>query len=266
VASATTGAGFDGNPQLEPDGEDATFYDLDVLAGIATERGGWRLAAAGQAKRRDYVDSGLDADETYKLAVAAANAARADIAFSASSKAEFTSDADFRAFDVFERISLKWEKGVFRPFLGAELRYATLNEQTNVTSGGFLEESLKSTGISATPGFAIKREIPERKGALQVGVAATLSTTRYEAPGPFEIERDNDRIRPTLFATYAEEGLTFYAGVSQLYGAWSDSFFKDVDRTLFEFTASFKSGPATIELSACRRRRKRHSCYPRLSS
>jgi hypothetical protein len=244
--TASVRGGYDANPQLEPGAHGVSFFDIDVLAGVATERNGVRLGAAGQAQRREY-EGELSADETYKLAVLAATELEG-LTFSALSQAEYARGEDFRAFDAFERFTVKREQGAVQPFAALEFRYTTLNEKTDIFTGGFLDESLRFFRVSFTPGAAIVHKT-DRGGAWRAGAAANVSTDRYQDKDILGSNRDNERFRPLVFASYAEDGFSLYVSGSQLYGDWSSNFFRPVDRTLFEGSASYKQGAYTIALN-----------------
>jgi hypothetical protein len=243
LASVRLRAGFDANPTLVENPRGTGFIGLDAAFAAGHDNGAWSLGVVGEASSTRYLDQAIVPAESGKLTLAIANKAAADkIGLRATTTAATTSTYNTRTSDFVQSLRAEWDGKTIRPFITGEVRLAELNE-TNALFTSFLPEPHRFARVTLIPGVEFKF------GPAEVGASVNLSATKYlQAVDLFGFVRDNQRVQPFLFFKYQKDGLQISANVSQLRGYWHDPDFTNVDRTLFEASASYTIDKVTLEL------------------
>jgi hypothetical protein len=238
--------GIDANPRLLPGGRPSGFAGMDGVLAVGREAGTLQYGLIGEIERTEFTDRTIDPSERYRLGLEARTTAAGDWSLRSSSSIENTRSATVRSFDAVEHVRAQWDGGAVRPFLSAEIRYASLNE-TNAILTDFLPQDQRFGRVTLTPGATVKI------GGAEFGMSASLSGTRYaDRLDLFGFRRDNERIEPFLFGRYERQGLKLSASVSRLYGTWHDADFSNVSTTLYDVSLSKSAGAWTLDLGAKR--------------
>jgi hypothetical protein len=246
LASLRLRGGYDANPTLSAQGRGTGLIGADLAFAVGTENDDVKAGIVGEASVTRYADPAVLPSRHEKLKLELANKEQGGLSLRSTTSLEQTERYDLRAFDARQSVRMQWVGGPVRPFVTAEFSYSRLNE-TNAIFPAFLPVDQVFVRGTLIPGIAVKAE------KLEVGSSVNLSATRYtDEFDVFGYRRDNERIQPFLFLRYADGGFNLFATVSELYGQWRDVDFSRVERTLFEVTGSYATGPWTLELSAKR--------------
>jgi hypothetical protein len=243
VVSAGLRGGFDSNPTLATGGRGSAYGGAEAAFAAGRSRNGIIAGITGEMSRIQYAAPDLDPAERERLSFQVSNADTSRFALKATTSVSQLRTYNTRAFDAVQSVRAQWTETSLRPFVTAELRYATLNE-TNAIFPTFLPEDQRFVRATAIPGVAW------RDGKSEVGTSLNVSMTRYlKTYDIFGFRRDNERFQPFAFYKFDGEDFTVFASLSRLYGIWHDEDFSDVKRTLYEVEASKDVGKLSLSMT-----------------
>jgi len=246
IASLRLRGGYDSNPVLLAAPRGLAFAGMDAVAVLGRKADGLSAGLVAEASHTRYEDASVDPVQRYKLRAQFENPERNGLSVRSAASLGYFSNYETRAFEAEQSVRVQRAEGTLRPFVSAAVRYSALNE-TSAVLGEFLPDAQRFLRGTIIPGVAVKHE------NFEIGASVNLSATRYdERLDFFGYRRDNERIEPFLFASYAGDKLSIFASLSRLYGDWHDVDFTDVRRTMFELTMSYRGEKAEAEFSASR--------------
>lgn len=248
VASLRLRGGFDTNPQFS-NGTGiggSAFIGTDTALAAGTREKDYSYGVAAEASTTQYANPLAIPALTGKVILRGTYGGD-DANIAATTTIADTNTYNLRSSDLVQSLKGEAKFGAIKVFTTVEGARSSLN-QTNAIFQDFLPNSQVYLRGTLIPGIAYVRD------KFEIGASVNLSVRRYQKElDDFGYRRDNERVQPFLFAKYQDKDITVFGSISQLYGAFHDVDFTNVNTTLFDANLSWRIAPFTIDLVAYRR-------------
>lgn len=248
VASLRLRGGFDTNPQFS-NGTGiggSGFIGTDTALAAGTREKDYSYGVAAEASTTQYANPLAVPALTGKVILRGTYGGD-DANIAATTTVADTNTYNLRSSDLVQSLKGEAKFGAIKVFTTVEGARSSLN-QTNAIFQDFLPNPQVYLRGTLIPGIAYVRD------KFEIGASVNLSVRRYQKElDDFGYRRDNERVQPFLFAKYQDKDITVFGSISQLYGAFHDVDFTNVNTTLFDANLSWRIAPFTIDLAAYRR-------------
>ena len=248
VASLRLRGGFDTNPQFS-NGTGiggSGFIGTDTALASGTREKDYSYGVAAEASTTQYANPLAVPALTGKVILRGTYGGD-DANIAATTTVADTNTYNLRSSDLVQSLKGEAKFGAIKVFTTVEGARSSLN-QTNAIFQDFLPNPQVYLRGTLIPGIAYVRD------KFEIGASVNLSVRRYQKElDDFGYRRDNERVQPFLFAKYQDKDITVFGSISQLYGAFHDVDFTNVNTTLFDANLSWRIAPFTIDLAAYRR-------------
>lgn len=248
IASLRLRGGFDTNPVFSNGGGigGSAFIGTDTALVAGTKEKDYSYGVAAEASTTQYANPLALPALTGKVVLRGTYGGD-DANIAATTTIADTNTYNLRSSDLVQSLKGEVKFGAIKVFTTVEGARSTLN-QTNAIFQDFLPTPHVYLRGTLIPGIAYVRD------KFEIGASVNLSVRRYQRElDDFGYRRDNERVQPFLFAKYQDKDITVFGSISQLYGAFHDVDFTNVNTTLFDANLSWRIAPFTIDLAAYRR-------------